>query len=125
MQSFRSLVKLNRSFFPSFCLNKNEFHFNQVLHNSREKRKEKLGQKYLDKKSSILVKSKMSISELAKNLSVDSKRIFDCLNKLNYKYMNRDDYVLNNIDVIIKVVKLCGFKHRFEGFFFKILIVLK
>jgi hypothetical protein len=123
MQSFRSLIKLNRSFFPSFCLNKNELHFNQVL--SRVKGKESLGKKYLEKKSSILVKSKMSISELAQNLNVDSKRIFDCLNKLNYKYMNRDDYVLNNIDVIIKVVKLCGFKHRFEGFLFKILIASK
>ena len=116
MLSFQSLIRLNRSFrvLPLFFLNKNEIHFNQILCDTKAP-KDIRGKKFLAKQSSVVIKPKMTIKELAFNLNVDSQRIYDCLNQIKYQFKNREDYILNNIDVIIKIVKLCGFKHRFEG----------
>ena len=123
MFAFKNLIKLERIFdfssilkeaaFPCAYLCIKEFHSNNILQTSRPKENKFL--KNLSKQSSVTIKPIMTIKELADNLDVKADHIYECLNKINYHYKNREDYVLNNVDIIIKIVKLCGQTHRFEG----------
>ena len=119
MLSLTSLIKLNRSLrvLPLFFLNKNDIHFNQVLCDTKPP-KEKRMKKFLTKKVAVVIKPTMTIKELAFSLNVNPQHIFDCLTKIGYHFRTREDYVLNNLDVIIKIVKVCGMTHRFEGISF-------
>jgi hypothetical protein len=119
MLSITSLIKLNRSLriLPLFFLNKNDIHLNQILCSTKAP-KENNKMKFLTKNAAVVVKPTMTIKELALNLNVNPQRIFDCLTKIGYHFRTKEDYVLNNVEIIIKIVKLCGMKHRFEGIIF-------
>ena len=119
MLSFTNLIKLNRSLrvSPLFFLNKNDIHFNQILCDTKQPKQNNL-KKFITKKAAVVIKPSMTIKELAFNLNVNSQHIFDCLTKIGYHFRTKEDYVLNNVEIIIKIVKLCGMKHRFEGISF-------
>ena len=68
----------------------------------------------INNKPSILIRAQMTVGELASSLNRPSEHVFDCLDKLNYVYGNKRDSFRLNMDLIIKIVKLSGFRHRFD-----------
>ena len=62
---------------------------------------------------SIPVKKSMSVRELADVMGKPSTHVFDCLAHLNYPMRSRrESYVLNDFDLIVKIVQLSGFRHK-------------
>lgn len=64
----------------------------------------------------ISVKPSMTIKELADAMDRPTSHVIACLDKINYAQSanKRDSFRINNLDIIIKVVQITGFRHRLE-----------
>jgi translation initiation factor IF-2 len=77
-------------------------------------------EKYLNKKEhlkAIIVKPAMTIKELALALSRPTSHVVECLERIGYasgQRVKRDSMSIKNLDVIIKVVHLTGYRHQLE-----------
>ena len=102
---------------PSLLWHQHDFHTSTLLLRVKQDEKRKEKSKKLSKlQPSVLIQPNMRVKDLAAVLDTTYDNIFDCLDTINYTYKaRRENYVLNNTDVIIKIVKLCGYKHRFDS----------
>lgn len=65
----------------------------------------------------VTIKPRMSIKELADVMEKPTQQVFDCLQQLNYSDIRtkRDSSMINNLDIIIKIVHLSGFRYQMAG----------
>lgn len=64
----------------------------------------------------ILIRPQMSIKELADSMERSTQQVFDCLKQINYNIKTkRDSYVITNLEAIIKVIQLSGFRYQMPG----------
>ncbi|RNA03217.1 Translation initiation factor IF- mitochondrial [Brachionus plicatilis] len=64
----------------------------------------------------ILISPQMTIRELADSMDRSTQQVFDCLKQINYNIKtNRDSYVITNLESIIKVIQLSGFRYQMPG----------
>jgi translation initiation factor IF-2 len=67
--------------------------------------------------TAVAIKPVMTVRELANVIHRPTSHVVDCLNQLrfaeNVPYI-RDSFQISKLDVIIKIVNMSGFRHKFE-----------
>lgn len=64
----------------------------------------------------ILIRPRMTIKELADSMSRSTQQVFECLRQINYGIKTkRDSYVIGDLEAIIKVIQLSGFRYQMPG----------
>lgn len=65
----------------------------------------------------IQVRPAMSIRELAEAMNKPPSHVNECLEQINYAQGSKkhDNWIINNLDVIAKVVKLSGFRFQLDS----------
>jgi translation initiation factor IF-2 len=124
--------RMNRKFFSLTLSMLNQKHYLNIVNTTRtvhtsinlnysaqvKAARDKL--KKLSKRSQLLpiqIKQSMTIRELADAMERPPSHVVTCLDQISFMpgVNKRDSFVINNLNTIIKVVQLSGFRHRFEG----------
>ncbi|CAF0875192.1 unnamed protein product [Brachionus calyciflorus] len=109
-RSFTNLIK-------SSILSKS-IHLSCQTMGAQEKQARSAIKKY-SKKSQlkpILIRSQMTVKELADAMDRPTQHVFDCLEQINFAIRSkRDSYIINKLDVITKIVQLSGFRYQMGG----------
>lgn len=62
---------------------------------------------------SVLVRPNMTARELADAMNKPTQLVYDCLRQLGLNWLTRRDSVpITNLNTIIEIVRLCGFRHQ-------------
>ena len=118
MYSLRRALFFSRGLFNSQkMIDTRLFHLSNPLSSMYEKRerdklKRQIGKSKFEMKT-VRIEGQMSVRELANAMEKTPIHVFDCLDQIGHPVrQRRDSYLLNDAQLIIKIIKLSGMRYK-------------